>query len=129
MTALWYPSPRTISRTRTTLARSLFVVTPLRRGNLAVHVVESAATTHENSSDGEHSVGAESVIDPLTEEQKGDDGDCELYPDTGEIGAGQALFGAGLRPLFVFHSREKLTACEDFHKRSKVSFQTKPEDL
>ncbi|HMI46059.1 MAG TPA: hypothetical protein VK491_07830, partial [Gemmatimonadaceae bacterium] len=34
-----------------------------------------------------------------------------------------------MRPLFVFHSREKLTACEDFHKHFSTRFRTEAEDL
>src|SRR2546423_3518840 len=98
MTALWYSSPLAISRTRTTIPPSLFVVAPLCRGDLAVHVVESGTTTDEHPSDSEHSAGAEPAIYPLTEEQEDNDSSRELDPDTGEIGAGQTLVGAGLRP-------------------------------
>ena len=112
-----------------TVLRSLFIVAPPRRGDLAIHVVERGSTPNEHPREGEQPIGAKAVIEPLTGEEEGDDGDRELHPDAGEIGAGQALFRAGLRPLFVFHSGEKLTACEDFHKHLRLLFRTEPEDL
>jgi hypothetical protein len=101
MPALSYSSPLAISRTQDTARRSLFIVAPLRRGDLAVHVVEGSPTAHEHPGDGEQPIGAKAVIEPLTREEEGDDGDRELYPDAGEISAGQTLSGAGLRPLLV----------------------------
>src|SRR5712671_1220525 len=103
MSGLWCSSPLTISRTRTTCLRSLLVVAPLCRGDLAVHVVERRAAAHEHAGNGEQPIGAKAFIQPLTREQKNDDRKGELDPEASEIGAGQTLFGARLRPFPVFH--------------------------
>src|SRR6185436_387708 len=103
-------------------APSLLVVLFLRRGDLAVHTVERARSTDEDAGYREHPVATESSIKPLSGEQEDDDGERELDPQAGEIGAVETLFRGRLRPLFVIHSGMKLTACEDFHKRKSRPF-------
>ena len=78
-----------------------------------------------------HRVGCpiETVIEPLTGEEKDDDDQRELDPYAGEIGAGEAAFGARSGPLLVFHSAMKLSACEDFHKRKHGWFRTEAENF
>src|SRR3982074_56813 len=99
MPAPWCSSPLSVSRTGTSGLRSFLVVAPLCFGNLAVHVVERRAAPHEHASNGEQPIGAKAFIQPLTREEKNNDRNGELDPDAGEIGAGQTLFGAGLRPF------------------------------
>src|SRR4051812_24451247 len=107
-------SPSSLSPTH---SPALFVVTLLRRGNPAIHAVERARCTEKNAADREHPGSTETMIEPLANEGEDEHGDRELNPHSGELGAGQTLRGAVLRPLFIVHCAMKLTACEDFHKR------------
>jgi hypothetical protein len=97
--------------------QSFFVVASLRRGDLAVHVVERGARPNENSRDRKQPACPEPVIDPLSGEEEDDDRGRELDSDTGEFGTRKAARRRSFpRTLFVSHSQQKITACEDFHK-------------
>src|SRR6185295_16682228 len=95
----------------------ILVVPFLGRRDLAIDAVKRPARPYNHADDGEQPVGTDAVIDPLSDVQEQDDCKRELDPDPGEIGAGETLGGALLRPFLVIHSAMKLTACEEFHKR------------
>src|SRR4051794_40003534 len=84
------------------------IVLLLRRGDLAIDVVERSTSSDEYSDDGEQAVGTDALIDPLADVQEKDDCQRELYPHPGEIGAGETLRGALLRRFLVTHSAMKL---------------------
>src|SRR3954464_10246072 len=110
-------SPSSLSPT---YSPPLFVIVLLRRGDLAVHVVKRARRTDERRGDRKRPGITETPVQPLADEDEHHDDGRELDPDPGEVGTGQTLGGALLRPLFVIHSALKLTACEDFHKLSSA---------
>ncbi|HST08325.1 MAG TPA: hypothetical protein VLJ83_09135 [Gemmatimonadaceae bacterium] len=94
----------------------LFIILLLRRRNLAVDVVKRARRSDKDCGDRKHPGIAKASVQPLADEDEYHDYGRELDPDPSEIGTGQTLRGALLRPFFLIHSALKLTACEDFHK-------------